>query len=43
MFIAALIVLPAVGLVCWAWLCMAQAEKDLRAFSGSGGPAAEMK
>lgn len=33
MFIAALIVLPAAGLVIWAWLCMAQIEEDLRAFS----------
>lgn len=34
MFIAVLIVLPAVGLVTWAWLCMAQAEQDFQAISG---------
>lgn len=33
MFIAALILLPAFGLVTWAWLSMAQVEANLRAFS----------
>lgn len=34
MLIAALVVLPAVGLVTWARLTMAQVEEDLRSFSG---------
>lgn len=37
MFIAALIVLPAAGLVAWAWFAMAQVEEELRSFSGFEG------
>lgn len=37
MSIAALVVLPAFGLVTWAWLTMAQIEEDLRVFSGVEG------
>lgn len=37
MFIAALILVPAFGLVTWAWLSMAQVEEDLRGFSGFEG------
>lgn len=36
-FVAVVIVMPAVGLVSWASLCMAQVEKDFRAFSAFGG------
>lgn len=32
-FMATLILLPALGLVAWASFCMAQAEEDLLAFS----------
>jgi predicted negative regulator of RcsB-dependent stress response len=28
-----LVILPAAGLVAWAWFAMAQAEDELRAFS----------
>ncbi|MCU7373763.1 hypothetical protein PEC18_23775 [Paucibacter sp. O1-1] len=35
--IASSLVLPAVGLVSWAWLCMAQVETDLREFNAFGG------
>lgn len=34
MVIAAVVVLPAVGLVTWAWLSTAQVEDDLRALVG---------
>lgn len=37
MFVAALIVLPAAGLVTWAWFAMAQVEEELRSFSGFEG------
>lgn len=37
MFIAALVLLPAVGLVTWAVFAMAQVEEELRAFSGFEG------
>jgi hypothetical protein len=37
MFVATLIILPAIGLVSWVWLCMAQVEEDLREFSLLGG------
>lgn len=37
MSIAALIVLPAVGLVTWAWFAMAQVEKEMHSFSGFEG------
>jgi len=37
MFIAALILLSAVGLVTWAWFAMAQVEEELRSFSGFEG------
>lgn len=37
LFIAALVILPAVGLVTWAWLVMAQVEEDLRSFTGFEG------
>lgn len=35
--IPALILLPAAGLVVWAWFSMAQAEDDLLAFSAFEG------
>ena len=35
--IAALVILPAVGLVAWAWIAMAQVEEDLRSFTGFDG------
>ena len=34
MFTALLVILPAIGLLTWAWLSMAQVEEDLRAFGG---------
>lgn len=37
MLIAALVMLPAVGLAAWAWFAMAQVEEDLRAFGGFDG------
>ncbi len=37
MLVAGLVVLPAMGLVTWAWLAMAQVEDELRAFSGFEG------
>lgn len=37
MFIAASILLPAVGLVTWAWFAMARVEEELRSFSGFEG------
>lgn len=37
MFIAALILLSAVGLVTWAWFAMARVEEELRSFSGFEG------
>ena len=37
MFIAALILLPAVGLVSWAWFAMDRVEVDLRSLSGFEG------
>jgi len=37
MFIAALILLSAVGLVTWACFAMAQVEEELRSFSGFEG------
>ncbi len=36
-FIATLILLPAIGLVTWVWFAMAQVEKELRSFSGFEG------
>jgi len=33
-FIAALILLPAVGLVAWAWFAMHRVERELRSLSG---------
>jgi len=36
-FIAGLILLPAVGLLTWAWFAMAQVEAELRFFSGFEG------
>lgn len=35
--IGALVVLPAAGLVAWAWFAMAQVEEQLRLFSGFEG------
>ena len=32
-FIAAFVVLPAAGVVAWAWFSMAQVEEELRSFS----------
>ena len=37
MFIAGLVVLPAVGLVTWAWFAMARVEEELRSVSGFEG------
>jgi len=37
MLIAALVILPAVGLVAWAWFAMTQVEEDLRSFIGFDG------
>jgi hypothetical protein len=34
MFISALIVLPAAGLLTWAWFAVAQIEEELRSFTG---------
>jgi len=36
-FMAALILLPAVGLVIWAWFAMDRVEMDLRSLSGFEG------
>lgn len=36
-FIAALILLPAVALVLWAWFAMAQVEEELGALNGFDG------
>lgn len=33
-FVAALIVLLAIGLVTWAWFAMARVEEELRSFGG---------
>ena len=37
MVVATLIVLPAVGLMTWAWFSIAQVKQDLRALSGFEG------
>lgn len=37
MIIAALLLLPAVGLVAWAWFAMARIEDDLRAIGNFEG------
>lgn len=37
MVIAALILLPAVGLVTWAWLALVRVESELLSFSGIEG------
>jgi hypothetical protein len=37
LLIAALVILPAVGLVVWAWAAMAQVEDELRTFIGFEG------
>jgi hypothetical protein len=37
MRIAALVILPAVGLVAWAWFATAQVEAELRSFTGFDG------
>lgn len=34
LFTMALVLLPAVGLVTWAWFVMTQVEEDLRRFVG---------
>ena len=36
-FIAALILVPAVGLVVWAWFTMDRIEEDLRSLGGFEG------
>lgn len=36
-FIAAVILLPAVGLVAWAWFAMAQVHRELDGLSGFEG------
>ena len=35
--IAALVIVPAVGLAAWAWFEMAKLEEDLRSFAGFEG------
>ena len=37
MFFAALILLPAAGLLAWAWFAMAKVQDDLRSFDGFEG------
>lgn len=37
MLIAALVILPAVGVVAWAWFAMTQVEAELRSFTGFAG------
>lgn len=37
MVIVASFLLPAVGLVAWAWFAMAQVDEDLRSFNGFEG------
>lgn len=37
LFVAAVVLLPAVGLMAWAWLSMEQDEADLLAFSAFEG------
>lgn len=37
MLIAALVILPAVGLVAWAWFAMTQVEEEMRSFTGFDG------
>ena len=37
MLLAALVILPAVGLATWAWFAVAQVDADLRSFSGFEG------
>ena len=37
MLIAALVIMPAVGLAAWAWFALAQVEEDLRSFAGFEG------
>jgi hypothetical protein len=37
MLIAALVTLPAVGLVAWAWFAMTRVEAELRSFTGFDG------
>jgi len=37
MLIAALVILPAGGLVAWAWFAMTQVEEELRSFTGVDG------
>jgi hypothetical protein len=37
MLIAALVILPAVGLVTWAWFAMTQVEAELRSFIAFDG------
>lgn len=36
-FIAALFILPAIGLLTWVWFAMARVKAELRAFSGFEG------
>ena len=35
--LAALVILPAIGLAAWAWMAMSSATEDLRHFSGFEG------
>lgn len=37
MLIAALVILPAAGLVAWAWFAITQVEEELRSFTGFDG------
>jgi hypothetical protein len=37
MLIAALVILPAGGLVVWAWFAMTQVEEELRSFTAFDG------
>jgi predicted negative regulator of RcsB-dependent stress response len=37
LLLAALVIVPTVGLAAWAWWAMAQVEKELRSFTGFEG------
>jgi hypothetical protein len=37
MLISALVILPVVGLVAWAWVAMNRVEEELRSFTGFNG------
>lgn len=37
MIVAALVILPAVGLLTWVWVAMARVEEELKSFIGFDG------